>query len=77
MRTYPPEYDYENLDNSLLSEAFPDAKGPGDLYRQTYKYAECGPWLSAQIQYLKVIESDGYGSDMPNEQMVLTLNRRA
>jgi len=71
MRDYPTEYDQENLNNSLLAEAFPDAKGLGDLYRQTYKYTECGPWLSAQIQYIKVIESDGYGSDMPYEQKVI------
>ena len=70
MRDYPPEYDQENLDNSLLAEAFPDAKGLGDLYRQTYKYTECGPWLSAQIQYIKMLEPDGYGGDMPHEQEV-------
>ena len=69
MNDYPPEYDHENLDNSLLAEAFPDAKGLGDLYRQTYKYTECGPWLSAQIQYIKVIEPDGF-DDYPHEQMV-------
>ena len=67
MRDYPPEYDQENLDNSLLAEAFPDAKGLGDLYRQTYKYTECGPWLSAKIQYIKVLEPDGF-DDYPHEQ---------
>jgi len=70
MNDYPPEYDHENLDNSLLAEAFPDAKGLGDLYRQTYKYTECGPWLSAQVQYIKVIEPDGF-DDYPHEQMVI------
>jgi len=69
MNDYPPEYDHENLDNSLLAEAFPDAKGLGDLYRQTYKYTPCGPWLSAQIQYIKVIEPDDF-DDYPHEQMV-------
>ena len=69
MNDYPPEYDQENLDNSLLAQAFPDAKGLGDLYRQTYKYTECGPWLSAQIQYIKVIEPDGF-DDYPHEKEV-------
>jgi hypothetical protein len=36
MKDYPEEYDQENLDNQYLAEAFPDAKGLGDLYRQTY-----------------------------------------
>jgi hypothetical protein len=35
MKDYPEEYDQENLDNQYLAEAFPDAKGLGDLYRQT------------------------------------------
>jgi hypothetical protein len=48
MKDYPEEYDQENLDNQYLAEAFPDAKGLGDLYRQTYKYTACGPWLSAE-----------------------------
>lgn len=69
MNDYPPEYDHENLDNTLLAEAFLDAKGLGDLYRQTYKYTECGPWLSAQIQYIKVLEPDGF-DDYPHEQEV-------
>lgn len=70
MRDYPAEYDHENLDNSLLAQAFPDAKGLGDLYRQTYKYTECGPWLSAQIKYIKVLEPDGF-DDYPYEQEVV------
>lgn len=69
MRDYPPEYDQERLDNKYLAEAFPDAKGLGDLYRQTYKYTECGPWLSARIQYIKVLEPDGF-DDYPHEQEV-------
>ena len=70
MRDYPPEYDQENLDNSLLAEAFPDAKGLGDLYRQTYKYTECGPWLSAQVRYTKLLEPGGYGDGYPTEDEV-------
>jgi hypothetical protein len=71
MNDYPPEYDQEQLDNQYFAKAFPDAKGLGDLYRQTYKYTACGPWLSARIQYIKVIESDGYGGDMPFEKEVV------
>ena len=69
MNDYPPEYDQENLDNQYFAEAFPDAKGLGDLYRQTYKYTACGPWLSARIQYIKVLEPDGF-DDYPHAQEV-------
>ena len=71
MKDYPEEYDQENLDNKYLAEAFPDAKGLGDLYRQTYKYTACGPWLSARIQYIKVLETDGFSGDMPYEKEVV------
>lgn len=70
MKDYPPEFDQENLDNQYLAEAFPDAKGLGDLYRQTYKYTTCGPWLSARVQYIKVLEPDGF-DDYPHEQEVV------
>ena len=70
MTDYPPEYDEERLDNQYFAEAFPDAKGLGDLYRQTYKYTECGPWLSARVQYIKVLEPDGF-DEYPHEQEVV------
>jgi hypothetical protein len=69
MNDYPPEYDQEQLDNQYFAEAFPDAKGLGDLYSQTYKYTECGPWLGAKIQYIKVLEPDGF-DEYPHEQEV-------
>jgi hypothetical protein len=69
MNDYPTEYDQENLDNQYFAEAFPDAKGLGDLYRQTYKWIACGPWLSAKVQYIKVLEPDGF-DDYPHEQEV-------
>lgn len=69
MKDYPSEYDEERLDNQYFAEAFPDAKGLGDLYRQTYKYTACGPWLSARIQYIKVLEPDGF-DEYPHEQEV-------
>ena len=69
MNDYPPEYDEDRLDNQYFAEAFPDAEGLGDLYRQTYKYTACGPWLSARIQYIKVLEPDGF-DEYPHEQEV-------
>jgi hypothetical protein len=69
MNDYPQEYDQENLDNQYFAKAFQDAKGLGDLYRQTYKYTACGPWLSTRIQYIKVLEPDGF-DDYPHEQEV-------
>lgn len=69
MKDYPPEYNEERLDNQYFAEAFPDAKGLGALYRQTYKYTDCGPWLSARVQYIKVLEPDGF-DEYPHEQEV-------
>ena len=69
MNDYPQEYDEERLDNQYFAEAFPDAKGLGDLYRQTYKYTACGPWLSARVQYIKVLEPNGF-DEYPHEQEV-------
>ena len=70
MNDYPPEYDEEYLDNQYFAKVFPDSKGLGDLYRQTYKYTACGPWLSARIQYIKVLEPDGF-DEYPHEQEVV------
>lgn len=69
MKDYPPEYDEEMLNNQYFAEAFPDANGLGDLYRQIYKYTECGPYLSAKIQYIKVLEPNGF-DEYPYEQEV-------
>ncbi len=69
MRDYPTEYDEEHLDNQYFARAFPDAKGLGDLYHQTYKYTACGPYLSAKIQYIKVLEPDGF-DEYPHEQEI-------
>ena len=71
LNDYPLEYDQENLDNQYLAEAFPEAKGLGDLYRQTYKYPACGPWFSARIQCIKVLETAGFSGDMPYEKEVV------
>ena len=68
MRDYPTEYDEEHLDNQYFARAFPDAKGLGDLYHQTYKYTACGPYLSAKIQYIKVLEPDGFVPLHPRPQ---------
>ncbi len=48
-RDEPP--DYTQLDNEWIKAAFPDAVGPGSLYRQTYKYTDCGPSLGVVFEY--------------------------
>jgi hypothetical protein len=68
LKDYPPEYDQENLDNTYLAEAFPDADSPGELYRQVYKWTACGAYLSVRIDYLEIIEPDGF-DDYPSEVM--------
>ena len=66
MNDYPQEYDQENLDNTYLAEAFPNASSPAELYRQVYKWTACGAYLSVRIDYVEVIEPDGF-HDYPAE----------
>jgi hypothetical protein len=66
MNDYPPEYDQEQLDNQYLAEAFPSADSPAELYRQVYKWTACGAYLSVRIDYIEVIEPDGF-NDYPSE----------
>jgi hypothetical protein len=66
---YPPEYDVDQHDNKYFAEAFPDADSPAELYRQVYKYTSCGAYMSAQIQYFKTIEPDGF-NEFPFDQLV-------
>ena len=66
MNYYPPEYDQEILDNKYFAEAFPDAASPYELYRQVYKYTDCGAWLSVRVDYIEVIDPDGF-HDYPSE----------
>jgi hypothetical protein len=37
--------------NEWIAAAFPNADGPGELYRQTYKYTACGPSLGVTFLY--------------------------
>ena len=69
MRDYPEEYDIDQVDNKYFAEAFPDADSPVELYRQVYKYTDCGAHLSVQIQYYKTIEPDGF-NDFPFDKLV-------
>lgn len=69
MKDYPPEFDNETLDNRHIAEAFPDEESPSELYRNVYKYTECGAYLSVQIQYYKTIEPDGF-NEFPFDQLV-------
>jgi hypothetical protein len=62
-------HDIEQLDNRYFAEAFPDADSPGELYRQVYKYTECGAYLSVQIQYYKTLEPDGF-NEFPFDRLV-------
>ena len=66
MNEYPPEYDQENLDNQYFADVFPDAASPAELCRQVYKYTDCGAWLSVKVNYIEVIEPDGF-HDYPSE----------
>ena len=66
MNDYPPEYDRDDRDNSIVEEAFSDYDGPGELYRSTYKYTDCGPSVGVCIRYVEVIEPDGF-NDYPSE----------
>lgn len=59
----------EREDNSIAEQAFSDANGLHDLYRMTYKYTDCGPWLSALVEYYETIEPDGF-NDYPSEKHV-------
>jgi len=69
MNDYPPEYDNEDPDNRYFAQAFPDADSPAELYRQVYKYTDCGAYLSVQIQYNKTSEPDGF-NEFPFDQLV-------
>lgn len=42
-------------ENSIkrLKEAFPDADGPGELYRVTYKYTDCGPSVGFNVRMIQ------------------------
>lgn len=51
--------------NEYLKLAFPEYASIGALYRVTYKYTACGPWLSAEVsywtdegQFFKTVHSD-------------------
>jgi len=64
---YPPEYDVDQHDNKYFAEAFPDADSPAELYRQVYKYTDCGAYMSVTIEYLQV---SGTCFDDYHEQIV-------
>ena len=65
MRDYPEAED--QLSNRYFAEAFPNADGPGALYRQVYKYTDCGAYLSMTIEYMEV---SGTCFDDYHEKMV-------
>jgi hypothetical protein len=61
--------DQDQLSNRYFAEAFPDADSPAELYRQVYRYTDCGAYLSVQIQYFKTIEPDGF-NEFPFDKLV-------
>jgi hypothetical protein len=69
MNDYPPEYDNEDPDNRYFAQAFPDADGPDELYRQIYAHTSYGAYLSVQIQYYKTTEPDGF-NEFPFDKLV-------
>jgi len=66
-RGYPPEFDIDQDDNKYFAEAFPNADSPAELYRQVYKYTDCGAYLSMTIEYVEV---SGTCFDDYHEKMV-------
>ena len=63
------QFHEDQLSNVFFAEAFPDADSPAELYRQVYKYTDCGAWLSLLIEYYKTIEPDGF-NDVPFDKLV-------
>ena len=47
-------------DATILKQAFPDAKGPYEVYRQAYKYTGCGPSVGFEIETQQEFQ-DGFG----------------
>lgn len=73
MRDYPPEYDQEIPDNSIVEAAFADYAGPGEMYRAVYKYTSCGPGVGFCIRYVEVLPPDGcdeYPHEVERERWV-------
>ena len=48
------EQDLDQLGNKFFMKAFPDAESLSELYRQVYKYSQCGAYMCATIEYLEV-----------------------
>lgn len=59
----------EQQDNSIAEQAFNYVDSLHELYRLTYKYTACGPWLSALVEYYETIEPDGF-NDYPSDKLV-------
>ena len=56
--------DAEQLSNQFFSAAFPDADSPAELYRQVYKYTDCGaylfiPWAPRRARLPRYDAADG------------------
>lgn len=69
MYDYPPEYDNEQLDNSIVEEAFGSYESLGEMYRSIYKYTSCGPSIGVCISYFKTVEPDGFNDYLCDQEV--------
>lgn len=57
--TLPGEED-EQWTNQIMKEAFADYDSPAELARIAYKYTDCGPWVSFQINGERWVHSGSH-----------------
>jgi hypothetical protein len=63
---FAPYNEQEQPNIESIKEAWPDAEGLFDVYRQTYKATGCGPTIGFLVNYIEVIPPDGF-SDFGGE----------
>ena len=56
---FAPYNQEEQPDNSVVEAAFSDRDGPGEVYRVTYKYVDCGPSVGFRFQFTESVPPDG------------------
>ena len=56
---FAPYNQEEQPDNSVVEAAFVDRDGPGEVYRVTYKYVDCGPSVGFRFQFTESVPPDG------------------
>jgi hypothetical protein len=63
---FAPYNEQEQPNIESIKEAWPDANGLYQVYRQTYKNTACGPTIGFLVNYIEVIPPDGM-SDVGGE----------